>query len=137
MIACIYHTLYGLELKGFFGLYLKQTDDASLLFYTTNMGRFTLPVCFNYLQVLGETKSSLTAFIGKLNLIPVLGEGFPKFFTCLFAVVLLFKLLNLHGRILGLMGLGYQKKSGSQKWTELVTEGKKIAYKQIFLVRIG
>lgn len=34
MILCIYKTLFGLELEGFYGLYKKHTDDASLLFYT-------------------------------------------------------------------------------------------------------
>jgi len=102
-----------------------------------NMGRFTLPVCFNYLQILGESKSSLTAFIGKLNLIPVLGEGFPKVFSTLFGIILLFKILNIHGRILALMGLGHTKKADSQKWAELVAEGRKIAYKQSFLVRFS
>ena len=35
MIMCIYKILYGLEIEGYFGLYYKHTDDASLLFYTT------------------------------------------------------------------------------------------------------
>ena len=34
-ISAIYRTLYGLELEGYFGLYDRHTDDASLLFYTT------------------------------------------------------------------------------------------------------
>lgn len=101
------------------------------------MGRFTLPACFNYLQILGESKSSLTSFIGKLNLIPVFGEGFPNLFPVLFGAVLVTKLLNLHGKVLHLMGLIEEKRPGESRWKELVTEGRKAIYKQQFLTKSG
>lgn len=103
--------------------------------HRSNMGRFTLPACFNYLQILGESKSSLTAFIGKLNLIPVFGEGFPNLFPIIFGLVLVCKLLNLHGKALHLMGLIEEKRPGASKWKELVTEGRKAIYRQQFLTK--
>lgn len=98
------------------------------------MGRFMLPACYNYLQILGEEKSALTEFVGKLNLLPILGEGFPKAFPVIFAVILLVKLLNWHQRILGWLGLIEQTAYNSPKWTELVLEGRKVIYKHTFLV---
>lgn len=133
MVVCIYHTLFGLELEGYFGLYQHQTDDASLLFYTTNLGRFTLPLCYNFLQVLGEEHSSLTAFLGKLNLLPVLGDSYAKLFPAVFAALLLFKLFNLHGRLLGWAGL-IPEHAGGAKWKAFEAEGRKIVFEQSLLV---
>lgn len=101
------------------------------------MGRFTLPLCYNYLQILGESKSSLTSFIGKLNLLPVLGNGFPKIFPSIFGVLLVCKILNIHGKILSMLGLVEEKKPSSTKWNEMVQEGRKVIYKQTFLTKVS
>lgn len=128
MITCIYHTLFGLELDGFFGLYRRHTDDASLLFYTTNMGRFTLPMCFYYLQILGESKSALTEFMGRVDVIPFLGNNFPKIFAGCFAVVLLCKLLNIHGRLLRSIGITEDLNVQTDQLQDIIIAGRKLIY---------
>ena len=98
------------------------------------MGRFTLPLCYNFLQILGEENSSLTSFIGKLNLLPVLGSGFPKLFPEIFALILIGKLLNFHGKILGWLGLIAEQSTSAGKWKHYELDGKKIIYKEKLLV---
>lgn len=100
------------------------------------MGRFALPVCFNFLQMLGEEKTSLTAFMGKPDLIPILGDTkFPLIFPSLFCLVLLSKFFNLHSRLLALMGLAEDKQYALEASAkELASAGRNLIYKQMFLV---
>ncbi len=128
MITSIYHTLFGLELDGFFGLYRRHTDDASLLFYTTNMGRFTLPMCFYYLQMLGESKSALTEFMGRVDVIPFLGDNFPKIFAGIFAVMLLCKLLNIHNKLLRAIGVTDDLNYQTDQVQDTIMAGRKLIY---------
>lgn len=98
------------------------------------MGRFTLPLCYNYLQFMGEANSSLTAFVGKLNLLPVLGSFYIKLFPIVFAVILLSKLLNFHRKLLSYVGLVAEQSSSSSQWKAFELEGQKIIYKEKLLV---
>lgn len=97
------------------------------------MGRFTLPLCYNFLQVLSEEHSSLTVFVGKLNLLPILGNAYTKIFPSVFGLILVCKLLNVHGRFLAWSGF-IPEQSGGNKWKSFEIEGKKIIYKEKLLV---
>lgn len=98
------------------------------------MGRFTLPLCYNYLQFMGEQSSSLTAFVGKLNLLPVLGTFYIKLFPIVFAVILLGKLMNFHRKLLSTLGMIAEQTSSGSKWKAYELEGQKIIYKEKLLV---
>lgn len=76
----------------------------------------------------------MTSFIGKLNLLPVLGSGFLKLFPVIFALILIGKLLNFHGKILGWLGLITEQSTSASKWKDYELDGKKIIYKEKLLV---
>ena len=82
----------------------------------------------------GESKSSLTTFMGKLNLLPILGFDIPRLFPILFAVILLSKLLNMHGKVLSWLGMAPESDFKGDKWKDNVQTGRKIIYKSALMV---
>ena len=77
----------------------------------------------------------MTTFMGKLNLLPILGFDIPRLFPVLFALVLLSKILNMHGKVLSWLGMAQEINFKGEKWKESVQAGRKIIYKTALMVK--
>ena len=71
--------------------------------------------------------------MGKLDLLPVLGKGFPKIFPIFFALLLLLKAFNVYEKALRCIGVleGHKQSAGYQ---EALAEGKKIVFRERMLL---
>lgn len=129
MACCVYNTLFGLDLAGLYGLYPKHTDDASLLFYSSQLSRFGLPLSFDYLSMLGEKHSSLAHFLGRSNLPGIDDIGSKRLLSIGFCLLLLLSLLNWHSKLLKLLGLRPEQDPSSEEYMKWLEEGRSALYK--------
>lgn len=105
-VLCLYFALFKVKLKGVFGLYAgHNTDSVSLLFYASQIARFSAPMSFNYMQILDMNTAAFSAIMGKVNLVPVFGSTFPTFFPILLSVLCVMNLCNVYNKLLAACGL--------------------------------
>ena len=129
MACCVYKTLFGLDLAGLYGLHPKHTDDASLLFYSSQLSRFGLPLSFDYLSLLGEKHSSLAYFLGRNNLPGIDDIGAKRILSIGFCLLLLLSLLNWHSKLLRLLGLRPDQDPSSEEYMKWLEQGRSSLYK--------
>merc|ERR1719215_1069953 len=53
-----------------------------------------------------STGTTFQQFMGKMNVVPVLGESFNEIFPCIIALLCVFNLLNLYSRIVSFFSFG-------------------------------
>ncbi|KAJ3126929.1 LMBR1 domain-containing protein 2 [Nowakowskiella sp. JEL0407] len=129
MCVCAYSSLFKVKIFDIYELVPQHhSDEGSLLFIGAYLCRLTFPICYNFLNMVGDDENSVFAkYQGKnVNLAPLLGEGYNRWLPMVILVYCILTLLNLHGRILRLFKMKnyfYESISSQDEDTE---EGRNI-----------
>jgi hypothetical protein len=105
-VLCLYFALFRVKLNGVFGFYGgHNTDSVSMLFYASQIARFSGPMSFNYMQILNMHEAAFSTIMGRVDLVPVFGTTFPTFFPILLCVLCVGNLFNVYNKMLTASGL--------------------------------
>ena len=137
MYYCCFWSLKRLKLARFYGLYPNHnTDTVSLMWCGGMLIRIAFPLVYNYLFVLRIPDHPATGFEemqGFMNVVPLLGESFAKYFPLLILVVALLTVSNTYARLLNALGLGsvlYESPDDPKGRLRLIEQGKKIVARE-------
>lgn len=138
LFYCCYWSLTRLKFSQFYGLYpLHNTDAVSLLWCASLLVRISFPLVYNYLLLLHVPSGTVFQYMfGYMDIVPVLGTVFVKFFPFLVLIVALLTVTNSYSKFiawLGLDALQFEINAGSidpQERSKLINEGKALVRKQ-------
>jgi hypothetical protein len=130
---CCYWSLTRIKLAKFYGLYRDhQTDTVSLMWCGGMLIRIAFPLVYNYLFVLRIPDHPATVFEemqGWMDIVPLLGDSFVKFFPLFILVVALLTLSNTYSKIMGCLGLGslqFESAQDTMARSKLIEEGREL-----------
>eukprot|EP00419_Tripos_fusus_P000395 CAMPEP_0172674658 /NCGR_PEP_ID=MMETSP1074-20121228/12853_1 /TAXON_ID=2916 /ORGANISM="Ceratium fusus, Strain PA161109" /LENGTH=528 /DNA_ID=CAMNT_0013492081 /DNA_START=337 /DNA_END=1923 /DNA_ORIENTATION=+ len=127
MTYTAYFSIFRLKISGFFGLYGNHnTDTGSLLWCASVLARLVAPLCYHFLILIQVQGTTFQDFMGKMNVVRVLGESLNQVFPCLIAVLCCCNLLNPYSRILQFLSLGLMDFEIAAEGDDPLAEGKKL-----------
>jgi len=107
MTYTAYFSVFRMKIAGWYGLYGNHnTDTGSLLWCASLLARLAGPLCYHFLLLVRVRGTSFQNFMGRMNVVPVLGESFNEIFPCFVAVLCSLNLFNVYSRILPYVSLG-------------------------------
>lgn len=107
MTYTAYFSIFRLRIPGWYGLYANHnTDMGSLLWCSSILARLAGPLCYHFLLLARVRGTTFQQFMGKMNVVPVLGESFNDVFPCIVVVLCLMNLLNVYSRIVRCLSFG-------------------------------
>lgn len=106
MSVCTYTSLFKLQLFEYYRLFPHHyTDDNSLVFCAAYLCRLIFPLCYNFLNLTGDTQSAFTKIMGKMDLVPLLGKEFNGYVPIMIIVFVFITFFNIHGKFLKNFGI--------------------------------
>jgi hypothetical protein len=120
MGICTFSTLLRIKIFDFYQMVpYHNTDEPSLLFVGAYFCKLTFPLCYNFLNMGGVADGKQIAsgvdysrspvfiqyFGPAVNLTPLFGQGYNDWVAFLILIVCIIFLLNIHGRVLRLLGI--------------------------------
>ncbi|KAL7747871.1 hypothetical protein RI367_006806 [Sorochytrium milnesiophthora] len=106
MCICTYTSLLKIKVFSLYQLVPDHhTDPNSLLFFAAYLARLTFPLCYNYLNLAREEGAMFSQVMGRVNLVPLLGERFNDWLPVTLGVLCFFTVFNVHRRLLRLCNL--------------------------------
>ncbi|KAI7856552.1 LMBR1-like membrane protein-domain-containing protein [Circinella umbellata] len=106
MCLCVYTSLFKVR---FFNLYLlipnHHTDENSLLWFTGYLCKMMAPLCYNYINLAGNSNGAEKSFMGHADLVPFLGTTFIDWFPVVILVPAISAYFNVGGRCLSICGV--------------------------------
>ncbi|KAI8140202.1 LMBR1-like membrane protein-domain-containing protein [Fennellomyces sp. T-0311] len=110
MCLCVYTSLFKVR---FFNLYLlipnHHTDENSLLWFTGYLCKMMAPLCYNYINLAGNSsgteQSVFSKFMGHADLVPFLGTTFIDWFPVVILIPAVSAYFNVGGRCLSICGV--------------------------------
>jgi hypothetical protein len=134
---CCFWSLTRLKLAKFYGLYPNHnTDTVSLMWCGGMLIRIAFPLVYNYLFVLRIPDHPATVFEemqGWMDIVPLMGDTFVKFFPLLILVVAILTLSNTYSRIMSCLGLGslqFESVKDTMSRSKLIEEGKALILRE-------
>lgn len=107
MTYTAYFSIFRLKISGWYGLYGNHsTDTGSLLWCASILARLAAPLCYHFLLLIRVRGTTFQAFMGQMNIVPVLGESFNQVFPCLIALLCCCNIFNVYSRFLQFFTLG-------------------------------
>lgn len=107
MVYTLCFSIFRLRVPGWYGLYANQnTDMGSLLFCSSLLARLSAPLSYHFLLLVRIRETTFQQFIGKMSVVPVLGESFNDLFPCIVAVLCLINILNVYDKLVACLSLG-------------------------------
>uniref|UniRef100_A0A7S4T5L1 Uncharacterized protein n=1 Tax=Alexandrium monilatum TaxID=311494 RepID=A0A7S4T5L1_9DINO len=107
MTYTAYFSVFRMKIAGWYGLYGNHnTDSGSLLWCASLLARLAGPLCYHFLLLIRVRGTTFQSFMGRMNVVPVLGESVNEIFPCFVAVLCGLNLLNVYSRILPYLSLG-------------------------------
>ncbi|KAJ1537048.1 LMBR1 domain-containing protein 2 [Nowakowskiella sp. JEL0078] len=141
MCVCAYSSLFKVKIFDIYELVPQHhSDEGSLLFIGAYLCRLTFPICYNFLNMVGDDENSIFAkYQGKnVNLAPLLGQNYNKWLPMVILVFCIVTLLNIHGRIMRLFKLKnyfYESISANDADTEdgrqIIDQARKIEERRL------
>mmetsp|Transcript_12939 Transcript_12939/g.22534 ORF Transcript_12939/g.22534 Transcript_12939/m.22534 type:complete len:479 (+) Transcript_12939:3-1439(+) len=102
-----YFSIFRLKVSGWYGLYGNHNTDAgSLLWCASILARLAAPLCYHFLLLIRVQGTTFQAFMGQMNIVPVLGASFNQVFPCLIALLCCCNIFNVYSRFLQCFTLG-------------------------------
>jgi len=77
----------------------QQSDANSIMFSSNYLCRLAAPLSFNFLKFIHVTDSSFNKVMGEMDAFPFLGRDFTIFFPIFVAVLCLFALFKVWGKL--------------------------------------
>ena len=112
LLTYICYGILHFKLSKFYGLFPHQQADPSCLVYSSMFtAKLTFPICYNYLLILSlnvEGETNRTVFenlMGVLDLVPVMGCYFQKYFPCVIAILLIINIFEIYDRVMKSLSL--------------------------------
>jgi hypothetical protein len=105
MSVMSFYGMFALKVSHWYGLYVRSSDGASLMFSTVNFSRVSAPLVLNYLELLGLDRSVYITTMGKATQI-----GFVKAMPLALLLLIVcnyFELWSRLTRAIGLDGWGF------------------------------
>ncbi|KAJ3410939.1 LMBR1 domain-containing protein 2 [Chytridiales sp. JEL 0842] len=128
--TCAYSTLFKIKIFDYYVIVPEHnTDEPSLLFVGAYLCRLTFPLCYNFLNMVGDDENSVfVKYQGKAaDLTPLLGDGFNTWVPLLVLIFAIITLLNLYGRILSLFKVkNYFYEEVAKNESEDVDQGRQV-----------
>ena len=124
-----YFSIFRLKISGWYGLYgNRHTDIGSLLWCASILARLAAPLCYHFLLLIRVKGTTFQAFMGQMNIVPVLGESFNQVFPCLIALLCCCNVFNVYSRFLQLFTLGIMEFEFGEESAgdDPVTDGKQL-----------
>ncbi|CAJ1354972.1 unnamed protein product [Effrenium voratum] len=107
MTYTAYFSIFRLKISGWYGLYGNHnTDTGSLLWCASILARLAAPLCYHFLLLIRVKGTTFQAFMGQMNIVPVLGESFNQVFPCMIALLCCCNVFNVYSRCLQFFTLG-------------------------------
>ncbi|KAJ3340997.1 hypothetical protein HDU93_005861 [Gonapodya sp. JEL0774] len=112
-----------------------HTDEGSMLFFAAYFCRLNFPLCYNFLNLLttadtSNSPATATTFvrvIGKIDLVPLLGNEFNLYFPLVIVVICTVVFFNLHGRLMRMCGgFGELFFDDDEPTEDIVMEGRQL-----------
>ena len=124
IILCTYFGLFNLKLSGWYGLYPNNhTDSSNLVWSAFFLARLSAPLCYNFLLFLKIQNTVYANVMGLIDLVPLVGKQFSRFFPLLLVVFCALNLFHINGRVMSTLGMG--QLSFSDKYNaDNISEGK-------------
>jgi len=95
------------------------------MFSANYLCRLAAPLSFNFLKLVNQQDNSFQAVMGEMDAFPFLGKEFTIFFPIFVAVICLFSLFNVWGKIASMCCIKRLRYTPEDD-IKLVTEGEKI-----------
>ena len=112
---CTYYGLFKLKLTGFYGLYSHNlTDPVHLLKSACMFCRLVNPLCLNFVYFLKVKGCQLTAVMGAIDLVPLLGKDFSMYFPGLLVLLCALNIGNCYSRFMEYLGIPQFKFSDAE-----------------------
>jgi hypothetical protein len=132
-------TLYGLfnlRIFKFYKIYIssnQETDAYSILFLSGFICKIGFPLCLNFLQILriDTNQTSLEAFLGVMDLLPVFGKNFAIFYPSILIIFVILNTFDIIGKISKILGFESFYKNFESEVEEIRLYGIKILEKCI------
>lgn len=106
IIFCVNWAMFSLEVEGFVGLNKKNTDSYSLLFYAENFSKLSAPICFNYIQLIGDSHSSFVGYMKRATLTKA-GSLSLRVIAFIFICLVLLNIFNMLEKVLAWFGMEF------------------------------
>lgn len=101
MAYTAYFSIFRLKIAGWYGIYGNgNTDAGSLVWCASLLARLSAPLCYHFLLLIRLPGTTFQAYMGKMNVVPVLGDSVNKVFPCVIAVLCLMNVMNVYERIM-------------------------------------
>ena len=101
MCCCAYSALLKVRVFDYVIVPRKYSDYGTILFIGSYLSRLTFPLCYNFLHMLKNEKSSVfSEYIGEsVDLAPLLGKGYNQWLPIVIVLLNITTLFNLHVRL--------------------------------------
>jgi len=107
MTYTAYFSIFRLKIAGWYGIYSDHNSDmGSILWCASVLARLAAPLCYHFLLLIGVRDTSFQAFMGQMNVVPVLGDSFNEIFPCLIAFLCCCNIFNVYRTIVQCLSLG-------------------------------
>jgi len=125
MALCAYTTLFKVKLFNYYRLVPhQQSDPNSIMFSANYLCRLAAPLSYNFLKLINQEDSSFAAVMGEMDAFP-LGKDFQIFFPIFVAVLCLFTIFNVWGKIASMCCIKRFRYVPDDDY-KLITEGEQI-----------
>ena len=81
-------------------LFRRHSESSSLIWTSSFLARLITPLGYNFLKLLQVTDTQYSDVMGALNLVPLLGEEFTKYFPALIIPFCIANYMKLYSRLL-------------------------------------
>mmetsp|Transcript_40118 Transcript_40118/g.90119 ORF Transcript_40118/g.90119 Transcript_40118/m.90119 type:complete len:551 (+) Transcript_40118:3-1655(+) len=111
IVCTTYWSVLRIRIAGFFGLYRRNTDTSILLWCASILCRLAAPLCYHFLllgrfQSIGDgVDTEFVKFMGKIDVIPVLGVLFNEYFPLLVGIQVVVNALNIYPALVRCVGV--------------------------------
>ncbi|KAJ3024633.1 UNVERIFIED_CONTAM: LMBR1 domain-containing protein 2 [Siphonaria sp. JEL0065] len=130
MCTCAYSTLFRINIFDYYVIVPEHcTDEPSMLFVGGYLCRLTFPLCYNFLNMVGDDQNSVfIEFQGKaIDLAPLLGSGFNDWVPLLVLIFSVITYFDLFGRIASACCFGRKIVNGKDEGHEAdAIEGRSV-----------
>ncbi|EGR28925.1 lmbr1-like conserved region family protein, putative [Ichthyophthirius multifiliis] len=136
---CAFYGLFIFKFAGSYGLYNnKQTDAASLMFFSINFSRVSAPIAYNYIRMLKINDSAFEYVIGKIDEIPFLEKANMYCFPFILVLLILANIFDFYSKFMNCIGLKKFEFNQTSQEQEEIEQGKiyigKSIYKKQFII---
>ncbi|RKP26524.1 LMBR1-like membrane protein-domain-containing protein [Syncephalis pseudoplumigaleata] len=107
MCVCAYSSLLRMRIFNLYALVPRRSDVGSLLFMGGYLCRLTVPLCYNYLNlVVAQDDAVFSQFMGILDLVPFLGDRFNRWTPLIILVPSFVTFFRISDRVTRAFGCG-------------------------------